>query len=93
MDRTKQKLLDIGNEKALKKIVNSFVKAGGSDFSSETVRKEVLENLKVINADILIADEDILKKAEAKEPLNAMEEEQLADLNTCLLYTSDAADE
>ncbi len=78
MDRTKQKLLEIGNEKALNRIVKYFVKAGGPAFMSEAIKDEILENLKVINADILIADEKILLKA--KESLNAMEAEQLADL-------------
>ncbi|MBF0278183.1 MAG: hypothetical protein HQM13_10345 [SAR324 cluster bacterium] len=80
MDRTKQKLLEIGNEKALIKIVKYLARIGGNTFLTDSIKSEVRENLKVINSDILIADENILQKARAKQELNAMEEEQLFDL-------------
>lgn len=76
MNRTEQKLIEIGNEKAASSIIKYLRKADGGA-TTEELEETVHKFLKKVNQHIIIADETIFAKSKSEEPLNAMEESQL----------------
>ncbi len=77
MNRTEKKLVVIGNTNALKRITRYLSKVAREPFDIAKVKKATQEYLEDMNRRLIIADERILKKAEAGEPLNSIEEQQL----------------
>ncbi|MBF0286349.1 MAG: hypothetical protein HQM14_00910 [SAR324 cluster bacterium] len=77
MNRTEHKLVEIGNTKALQQIIRYLGKVASKPFDNAKIKKGTQEYLEDMNRRLIIADERVLKKDSAKEPLNAIEKQQL----------------
>ena len=76
--RVEQKLLDLDNGKALKLLMGYILKIGGDIIGpkANTVATFTLERLQEFHQNILIVDQNIVRKVESEQPLTDIEKMQ-----------------